>query len=155
MTSEVTRENQTRWRLTALAKAVATAKANKGKGKGHVRGKVGHFARDCWSRAPQDKNSRRSGRCQGGCRRSKEFVFTIENAVEDVCLSQSVCESHEDGLVMIDSGASVNVCSMWFGESAPEKSDLSVRLQGADGRTLQDYGQRQIWLRIGNHLKTI
>ena len=54
---------------------------------------------------------------------------------------------------MIDSGVCVNVCSKWFGESALERSDGSVRLRGADGRTLQDYGQRQLWLRIGNHRK--
>ena len=52
-----------------------------------------------------------------------EFVFTIENIVKDVSLSQSGCEGHEDGLVMIDSGASVNVCRKWFGESVFEKSD--------------------------------
>ena len=80
---------------------------------------------------------------------AKEFVFTIKNIVKDVKLSQSVCESHEDGAVMIDNGASVNLCSKWFGKSGLEKSDGSVRHRGADGRTLQD----QIWLRIGNHLK--
>ena len=41
---------------------------------------------------------------------AKEFVFTIENIVKDVSLSQCGCEVHEDGLVMIDSGASINVC---------------------------------------------
>ena len=41
---------------------------------------------------------------------AEEFVFTIEKVVKDVSLSQSVCEVHEDGLVMMDSGASVNVC---------------------------------------------
>ena len=40
----------------------------------------------------------------------KKFVFTVENTVNDVGLSQSVCETHEDGLVMIDSGPSVSVC---------------------------------------------
>ena len=43
-----------------------------------------------------------------------EFVFTIEN--KDVGLSPSGCEVHEDGLVMIDSGASDHVCPKWFGE---------------------------------------
>ena len=64
----------------------------------------------------------------------KEFVFAIENVVKDFSLSQRVCEVHEDGLV-----ASVNVCPKWFGESVLEKSDGSVQLRGADGRTLQDY----------------
>ena len=53
---------------------------------------------------------------------------------------------------MIDSGASVNVCPKWFGESILQESDGSVQLRGADGRTLQDYGKRQIWL-IGTNLR--
>ena len=84
---------------------------------------------------------------------AKEFVFTIENIVKDESLSQSCCGGHEDGLVMIDSGASVSVCPKWFGESVLEISDGSVQLRGADGRTLQDYGKRQIWLRFRNHLR--
>ena len=84
---------------------------------------------------------------------AKEFVFAIENVVKDVSLSQSGCEVSEDGLVMIVSGASVNVCPKWFGKSTLQKSDGSVLLRGADGRTLQDYGKRQIWLKIGNNLK--
>ena len=83
----------------------------------------------------------------------KEFVLAIENVVKDVSLSQSGREVHEDGLVMIDSGASVNVCPKWFGESVLEESDGSVQLRGADGRTLQDYGKRQIWLKIGHRLR--
>ena len=39
----------------------------------------------------------------------KEFVFTVENEISDVNLSQDGCAEREDGLVMIDSGASVNV----------------------------------------------
>ena len=35
----------------------------------------------------------------------KEFVFTIENVISDVTLSQDGCAEREDGLVMIDSGA--------------------------------------------------
>ena len=54
---------------------------------------------------------------------------------------------------MFDSGASVNVCPKWLGESVPEKSDGSIQLGGADGRTLHDYGKRQIWKRIGSHLR--
>ena len=38
---------------------------------------------------------------------AKEFVFAIENVVKDVSLSQRGCDFGEDGLVMIDSGASV------------------------------------------------
>ena len=84
---------------------------------------------------------------------AKEFVSTIENIVKEVSLSQSGCEVNEDGLVMIDSGASVNVCPKWFGEPILQEADGSVRLRGADGRTLQDYGKRQTWLRIGKHLR--
>ena len=84
---------------------------------------------------------------------AKEFVFAIENVVKDVSLSQSGCEVSEDGLVMIDSGASVIVCPKWFGKSTLQKSDGSVLLRGADGMTLKDYGKRQIWLKIGHNLK--
>ena len=84
---------------------------------------------------------------------AKEFVFTIGNIVKDVSLSQSGCEVHEDGLAMIDSGASVNVCPKWFAETVLEKSDGSVELRGANGRLLQDYGKRHIWLRIGSCLR--
>ena len=44
-------------------------------------------------------------------------MFAIENVVKDVNSSQSDCEDNEDRLVMIDSGASVNVCPECFGES--------------------------------------
>ena len=77
---------------------------------------------------------------------AKLFVFTIGNRVNDVTLSQSGCESHEDGGVMFGNGASVNVCPRWFGESALEQSDGTVRLWSADGRTLKEYGKRQIQL---------
>ena len=72
---------------------------------------------------------------------ANEFVFTIENDVKNVSLSQSGCEVHEDSLVMIDSGASLNVCPKWFGESVLEKSDGSVQLRREDGRTPQGYGK--------------
>ena len=55
-----------------------------------------------------------------------EFVFTIESAVKDVSLSPRGCQRHEDGLVVIDSGASVNVCPKWFGVSPLQKSGGSV-----------------------------
>ena len=80
----------------------------------------------------------------------REFVFAIENVISDVTLSHSGCE---DGLVMIDSGASVNVCPKWFGKSKLEQSDGTSRLGGADGRLLQEYIKRQIWLRIGVQTK--
>ena len=37
----------------------------------------------------------------------KECVFTVENEINDVNLSRDGCVEREDGLVMIDSGASV------------------------------------------------
>ena len=59
---------------------------------------------------------------------AKEFVFAIENVVKDISLSQSGGEVSEYRLVMIDSGASVNVCPTWFGKSTLQKSDGSVLL---------------------------
>ena len=47
----------------------------------------------------------------------KEVVFTIENVISEVTLSRDGCAEREDGLVMIDSGASVDVCLKWFGKS--------------------------------------
>ena len=102
---------------------------------------------------PPRPNSKRDGRCKGGCRRSKKFMFTIENTVKNGTLSQSGRECHENGLEMIDTGAFVNVCPKWFGGSALEQADGAIRLGGAVRRTLQDCGKRQIWLRIGNRLK--
>ena len=34
-----------------------------------------------------------------------------------------------------------------------QESDGPIQLRGADGRALQDYRKRQIWLKIGNHLR--
>ena len=55
--------------------------------------------------------------------------------------------THES-LVMVDSGASVNVCPKWFGNSKLEQSDDATCLRGANGKPLQEYGKRQIWLKI-------
>ena len=52
--------------------------------------------------------------------------------------------THES-LVMVDSGASVNVLPRWFGNSKLEQSDGATCLRGANGKPLQEYG-RQIWL---------
>ena len=137
--------------------------SSKGKGKANERSPTnktksatcakGHFARDCWSRANQDRTVNEVEGAKVDCDAGKEFVLAIENVIQDVSLSPSGCEVHEDGLVMIDSGASVNVCPIWFGESVLEESDGSVQLRGADGRTLQDNGKRQIWPKIGNDLR--
>ena len=98
----------------------------------------------------------------------KEYVCTIEHEVNVVNLSQSGCgvnkieqrktardwdpRTHE-GLVMIDSGASVNVCPKWFGNSKLEQSDGATCLRGANGKPLQEYGKRQIWLKICGQTK--
>ena len=55
--------------------------------------------------------------------------------------------THES-LVMVDSGASVNVCPKWFGNSKLEQSDDATCLRGANGKPLQEYGKRQIWLKF-------
>ena len=47
----------------------------------------------------------------------EEYVYTIDHEVNVVDLSQDGCVEREDGMVMIDSGASVNVCPKWFGNS--------------------------------------
>ena len=90
----------------------------------------------------------------------KEYVYTIEHEVNVVNLSQSGCgvntvkekktarewdprtqeqtarewdpRTHES-LVMVDSGASVNVCPKWFGNSKLEQSDDATCLRGANG----------------------
>ena len=71
----------------------------------------------------------------------KESLYTIENEINDVNLSQDGCVEREDGLV-IDSGASVNVCPKL------EQSDGATCLRGANEKPLQEYGKRQIWFNI-------
>ena len=174
----MTRRNHTRGKLTTWAKTEAKAKATaqakagaKAKATAQASAKAKersptnmikgatcaerkmHFARDRWSQAKQNRTVYEVEGAKVDSGEAKEFVFTIENIVNDVSLSQSCCEVHEDGLVMIDSGASVNVCPKWFAETVLEKSDGSVELRGADGRTLQDYGIRHIRLRIGSRLR--
>ena len=72
-------------------------------------GKKGHAARDCWSRANQDRTVHEVEGAKVDSAAGEEFVFAIENVVKDVSLSRSGCEVNEDGLVLIDSGASINV----------------------------------------------
>ena len=132
---------------------------SKGKGKGsdkldddrecYVCGKRVHFARDCWSRANHDKKVNEVEAENANAETGKEVVFTIENVISEVTLSRDGCAEREDGLVMIDSGASVDVCLKWFGKSKLQQSDGVTRLRGADGKPLQEYGKRQIWLKIG------
>ena len=49
---------------------------------------------------------------------------------------------------MVDSGASVNVCPKWFGNSKLEQSD-----DATCEKPLQEYGKRQIWLKICGQTK--
>ena len=58
--------------------------------------------------------------------RLEKFVFTIENVISDVTLSQNGCAEREDGLVMIDSGASVNVCPSWNSLMVPLVSEVQM-----------------------------
>ena len=73
----------------------------------YVFGKKGHFARDCWSRANHDKMVNEVEVENVNAEPGKEYVYTIEHEINDVNLSQDGCVEREDGLVMIDSGASV------------------------------------------------
>ena len=85
---------------------------NSGRGKGksnsktaasqecHVCGKKkGHTARDCWSRANQDRTVNEVDGAKAESEMAQELVFAIESVVKDVRLSQSGCEVSEDGLV--------------------------------------------------------
>ena len=110
----------------------------------------------------------------------KEYVYTIEHEINVVNLRQSGCgvnkieerktardwdpRTHEqtamewdprtlESLVMVDSGASVDVCPKWFGNSKLEQSDGATCLRGANGKPLQEYGKRQIWLKICGQTK--
>ena len=67
--------------------------------------KKGHFARDSWSRANHDKMVNEVEVENVNAEPGKEFVFTVENEINVVNLSQDGCAEREDGLVMIDSGA--------------------------------------------------
>ena len=60
--------------------------------------------------------------------------------------------THES-LVMVDSGAFVNVCPKWFGNSKLEQSDDAICLRGANGKPLQEYGKGQISLKICGQTK--
>ena len=92
----------------------------------------------------------------------KEYVYTIEHEINVVNLSQSGCavnkieerktarewdpRTHEqtarewdprtdERLVMIVSGASVNVCPKWFGNSKLEQSDVCNLSQRSKRKT--------------------
>ena len=77
-----------------------------------VCGKKGHFARDCWSRANHDKMVNEVDVENVNAEHGKEYVYTVAHEINDINLSQDDCVEREDGLVMIDSGASVNVSQM-------------------------------------------
>ena len=83
----------------------------------------------------------------------EEFVFTIENVINNVTLSQDGCAEREDELVIIDSGASVSVFPKWFGKSKLQQSDGITCLKGANGKPLHVDGKLQVWLKIGGKTK--
>ena len=141
----------------------------------YVCGNRGHFARDCWSRANHDEMVNKIEVEDPNAEPGKEYVYTIEHEVNFVNLIQSGCgvnkidekkttkdwdqRTHEqtarewdprthEGLVMIDSGASVTVCPKWFGNSRLEQSGGATCLRRANGKPLQEYGKRQIWLKF-------
>ena len=66
----------------------------------------------------------------------KEYVYTIEHEINDVSLSQGGC-----------------VCPKWVGNFELEQSDGATCLRGANGKPLQEYGKRQIWLKICGQTK--
>ena len=74
----------------------------------------------------------------------EEFVFTVETEINDVNLSQDGCADREDGLVMIDSRASVNVCPKWLGNPKLKQPDGATCLGSANGKPLQENGKRPI-----------
>ena len=109
-----------------------------------------------------------------------EYVYTNEHEINVVNLSQSGCgankieerktardwdpRTHEqtarewdprthESLVTTNSGASVTVCPKWFGNSKLEQSDGATCLRGANGEPLQEYGKRQIWLKVCGQTK--
>ena len=132
-------------RAKARSTAKAKAKENLAMKKSAVcAGKRGHLARDCWSRANHDKMVNEVVVEDPNAEPDKEYVYTIEHEVNVVNVSQSGCgvnkikerttardwdpRTHEqtardrdprthESLVMVDSGASVNVCPKWFGNS--------------------------------------
>ena len=81
-----------------------------------MRGKKSHLARESWSRTHQHTTVHEVEGTEVDADAAKEFVLTIGNKVKNFSLGQSGCESREDGLVMIDSGTSVNVCHKWLGQ---------------------------------------
>ena len=47
----------------------------------------------------------------------------------------------------------LNVCPKWFGKSKLKQSDGVTCLRGANGKPLQEFGKRQIWLKFGGKTK--
>ena len=153
MTSEMTRESETRWRSTTLPSTEALAKAKtKAKGRGAKQRIKVRQTRQRVLRVQKEKvTSHEIARHEATKTKtvnevesertdvddSKRVCVHDWKTVDDITLSQRGCEGHEDGLVMIDSGASVNVGPGWFGESALNsrvvQSDYTPRVRKATG----------------------
>ena len=106
-------------KATGKAKAVAKAKRAKSDQQDKeffVCGKKARFARECWSRANQDRTVNEVEGATVDSDAAAEFVFTIENIVKKV-EPKWFAKFTKTVLVMIDSGASVHVCPKWFGET--------------------------------------
>ena len=137
----------------ARAKAEAKVKAaeNLTMTKSATCAEKSHFARDSWSRANHDKTVNEV-EVENVNAEPQKNVFTVRNEINDVNLSQDGCAEREDGLVMIDSEASVNVSQVVW-KLKLEQSDGATCLRGANGKPLQQNGKRQIWLRICGQTK--
>ena len=66
----------------------------------------------------------------------KEYVYTIEHEINDVNLSQDGC-----------------VCPKWVGNFKLEQSDGQLVSEVQTENPLQEYGKRQIWLKICGQTK--
>ena len=93
----------------------------------------------------------------------KKYVYTMEHEVNVVKLSQSGCGVNKIEEKKTASGTQepmkvwrcltaepLSTCPKWFGNSKLEQSDDAT---GANGKPLQEYGKRHIWLKICGQTK--
>ena len=137
MTSEMTRRNQTHRKLTTKAQGQGQGqgqeeKSDKQDKECNVCGKKGPFARDCWSRANQNRTVNEVEGATVDSDAAQELVFTIEN-LEPKWLRRS---------------------RRWFGDDRQRSISqcLSQVVWGICSRETRRT-KRQIWLRVGNRLR--